>query len=100
LDFQKARRAGVDLPPPKKGKTSEGTRKRAERGREKGQSGEKTKPSAKRSKARREVLKTRAAIGSFQIRSVETCKKSRRSPASDRQSNKFRQGSQLITISH
>src|SRR3954469_556533 len=57
IGLSKARRAGVDLPPPKKGKTSEGTRKRAERDREKGQSGEKTKPSAKRSKARREVLK-------------------------------------------
>ena len=57
IGLSKARRAGVDLPPPKKGTTSETTRKRAERDLEKGQSGEPKKPSAKRSRARLEVLK-------------------------------------------
>jgi Family of unknown function (DUF6496) len=57
IGLSKARRAGVDLPPPKKGKTSETTRKRAERDLEKGHSGKPTKPSAKRSKARLDVLK-------------------------------------------
>ncbi|MGI9071104.1 MAG: DUF6496 domain-containing protein [Bryobacteraceae bacterium] len=57
IGLSKARRAGVDLPPPKKGKTSEATRKRAERDLEKGHSGKQTKPSAKRSKARLDVLK-------------------------------------------
>lgn len=57
IGLSKARRAGVPLPPPKKGATSEATRKRAERDLEKGGSGKQTKPSAKRSRARREVLK-------------------------------------------
>src|SRR5689334_1204079 len=37
IGLSKARRAGVDLPPPKKGTSSETTRKRAERDYEKGQ---------------------------------------------------------------
>jgi hypothetical protein len=57
IGLSKARRAGVDLAPPRKGTTSEGTRKRAERDLEKGQSGKQTKPSAKRSRATREALK-------------------------------------------
>jgi hypothetical protein len=56
IGLSKARRAGVPLPPPKKGATSEATRKHAERDLEKGSSGKQTKPSAKRSRARREVL--------------------------------------------
>jgi hypothetical protein len=35
IGLSKARRAGVDLPPPKKGRVSEATRKRAERDLEK-----------------------------------------------------------------
>ena len=58
IGLSKARRAGVDLPPPKKGTTSEITRKRAERDLEKGHTAKKTKPaSAKRSRARIEALK-------------------------------------------
>jgi hypothetical protein len=57
IGLSKARRAGVDLPPPKKGRVSEATRKRAERDLEKGRSGKPAKTSAKRSQARREVLK-------------------------------------------
>src|SRR5688572_18834544 len=57
IGLSKARRAGVKLPPPKKGTTSEATRKRAETDYEKGQSGKTTKPSAKRSKATRQALK-------------------------------------------
>src|ERR1700751_846774 len=56
IGLSKARRAGVDLPPPRKGTTSEGTRKRAERDLEKGQSGKQTKPSAERSRATRDAL--------------------------------------------
>src|ERR1700756_687317 len=54
IGLSKARRAGVDLPSPRKGTTSEGTRKRAERDLEKGQSGKQTKPSAERSRATRD----------------------------------------------
>ena len=57
IGLSKARRAGVDLPPPKKGTTSEATRKRAKRDLEKGHSGKQTKPAVKRSKARLDVLK-------------------------------------------
>jgi uncharacterized protein DUF6496 len=58
IGLSKARRAGVELPPPKKGTTAGSTRKRAERDLEKGRRGGKqAKPSAKRSQARREVLK-------------------------------------------
>src|SRR4051812_23951497 len=57
IGLSKARRAGVDLPPPKKGATSEATRKRAERDLEKGRTGKQAKPSAKRSRARLETLK-------------------------------------------
>lgn len=57
IGLSKARRAGVELAPPKKGATSETTRKRAERDLEKGRSRKPAKPAAKRSKARLEALK-------------------------------------------
>jgi hypothetical protein len=57
IGLSKARRAGVDLPPPRQGKTSQATRKEAERDLEKGHSGNRAKPSAKRSRATREALK-------------------------------------------
>jgi hypothetical protein len=57
IGLSKARRAGVELPPPKKGTTSEATRKRAERDLEKGASGKPSKTSDKRSRARIEALK-------------------------------------------
>jgi hypothetical protein len=57
IGLSKARRAGVDLAPPKKGRASEATRKRAERDLEKGESRAAAKPSAKRSRATKEALK-------------------------------------------
>jgi len=52
IGLSKARRAGVDLPPPKKGSTSERTRKSAERAYARGHGAPaKTRPSAKRSRA-------------------------------------------------
>ncbi len=58
IGLSKARRAGVKLPPPKKGTTSEATRKKAEREYKNAESGKTaSKPSAKRSGARRRVLK-------------------------------------------
>jgi hypothetical protein len=53
----KARRAGVKLPPPEKGKTSERTRRNAERAYEAGQSGQPHKPSRTRSRAITRALK-------------------------------------------
>jgi hypothetical protein len=56
IGLSKARRAGIPLAPPKPGKTSEATRKAAERDVKKGQSAKK-KPSAKRSRATESALK-------------------------------------------
>jgi hypothetical protein len=55
IGLSKARRAGVDLTPPKKGTASEATRKKAKQDSAKGHSH--AKPSAKRSKATTEALK-------------------------------------------
>lgn len=57
IGLSKARRAGVNLPPPKKGRTSPATRKKAERDLAKGRSGAKSKTSAKRSRATTAALK-------------------------------------------
>src|SRR5687768_14607908 len=56
IGLSKARRAGVDLPPPKKGEAKEETRKSAERDNRRGKSGKKT-TSAKRSRATTQALK-------------------------------------------
>jgi hypothetical protein len=56
IGLSKARRAGVKLPPPKKGATSERTRKRAERDYEAGRKSAK-RTSTKRAKATERALK-------------------------------------------
>ncbi len=56
IGLSKARRAGVDLPPPKAGSVSEKTRKQAKRDTAKGAVGA-GKPSAKRSAASSRALK-------------------------------------------
>jgi hypothetical protein len=55
IGLSKARRAGVDLPPPRKGPTSERTRKSAARAHRAGQ--KRRQPSAKRSRATLTALK-------------------------------------------
>src|SRR2546423_280616 len=58
IGLSEARRAGVDLPPPKKGKVSERTRESAERAWEVGQGKRAPRaPSAKRSRAIKAALK-------------------------------------------
>ena len=57
IGLSKARRAGVKLPPPRKGATSERTRKSAARAYRAGQSGRTRKPSARRSRATEKALK-------------------------------------------
>lgn len=57
IGLSKARRAGVALPPPKEGRTSEQTRRQAKRDLSRGQSRGNTKPSAKRSRATTNALK-------------------------------------------
>lgn len=56
IGLAKARRAGVELPPPEKGETSEETREQAQRDLRKGQS-HSTKKSSKRSRAATRTLK-------------------------------------------
>ena len=57
IGLNKARRAGVDLKPPKKGKTSAKTRKSAESAYRKGHSKTKKKTSSRRSRAVENALK-------------------------------------------
>ena len=57
IGLSKARRAGVKLQPPKKGKASEKTRTQAEHNYEQGQTSPGRKPSATRSRATTEALK-------------------------------------------
>lgn len=57
IGLSKARRAGVKLPPPKAGTTSERTRKQAARDTAKGKAKPNAKPSAKRSRAIEKALK-------------------------------------------
>jgi hypothetical protein len=57
IGLSKARRAGVDLKPPKKGTTSSKTRKSAERDYSRGRSGKKKTASASRSRSRLAALK-------------------------------------------
>ena len=57
IGLSKARRAGVKLPPPKEGRVSSQTRAKAESDYQKGQSGKRVKPSAKRSRSRIAALK-------------------------------------------
>jgi hypothetical protein len=61
IGLSKARRAGVDLPPPKKGTVSEKTRKSAEHAYEAGQTNPNHKPSRTRSKAVWERCSTKAS---------------------------------------
>src|SRR3954466_10494019 len=57
IGLNKARASGVDLKPPKKGRTSEKTRKSSESAYRKGHSKKKKSTSARRSKAVRGALK-------------------------------------------
>jgi hypothetical protein len=57
IGLSKARQAGVDLPPPPKGRTSERTRRSAERAYEAGQDGRAHTPSPRRSRAALRALK-------------------------------------------
>lgn len=56
IGLSKARRAGVDLPPPKKGKVTDKSRKSAERAYKQGQEAPNRKPSRTRSRATERAL--------------------------------------------
>ena len=57
IGLSEARRAGVDVPPPKKGRVSEQTRRKAEQDYRKGREPAAHKPSPKRSRATLNALK-------------------------------------------
>jgi hypothetical protein len=57
IGLSKARRAGVKLPPPKKGSTSDRVRRQAKRDLKKGSGAKKGKPSPTRSRAAKKALK-------------------------------------------
>lgn len=57
IGLSKARRAGVKLPPPQKGRTAASTRTRAQRDYRKGQNGPKRKAAPRRSRATLGALK-------------------------------------------
>jgi Family of unknown function (DUF6496) len=61
IGLSKARRAGVKLPPPKRGKSSEQVRKHAEQDLAKGSGRRRSRPSAKRSRATLEALKKKGS---------------------------------------
>jgi Family of unknown function (DUF6496) len=81
IGLSKARRAGVKLAPPKRGRASETTRSAAERDYKKGQTGRRNKPSAKRSRATTAALKREghsAASHGALSRQARTAAKARR----------------------
>jgi hypothetical protein len=86
IGLSKARRAGVDLKPPKRGQTSEKTRHSAERAYERGQGAPaKHKPSAKRSKAIENVLQHEGhSAASHRALSRQAHSAARKRTASDR----------------
>jgi hypothetical protein len=85
IGLSKARRAGVPLPPPKKGKTKESARKNAQREVEAGQSGSKPSTSPRASRARDRVLQQEPhTTASHSALSRQTLRSSRERGAADR----------------
>jgi hypothetical protein len=85
IGLSKARRAGVDLKPPKKGEASEKTRKSAKAAYKAGQKNPRKKPSKKRSQATVGALQregTEAASSTALARQAKSAAKKR--PASER----------------
>ena len=86
IGLSKARRAGVPLPPPKKGKTKESTRKSAERAYEAGQSGKGHSPSPRASRAREKALQEEPhSSASHSALSRQATRAARERGAEDRQ---------------
>jgi Family of unknown function (DUF6496) len=85
IGLSKARRAGIPLPPPKKGKTKESTRESAKRDYEAGQSGDEHSPSPRASRARERVLQQEPhTSASHKALSRQTSRTSRERGAADR----------------
>ena len=82
IGLSKARRAGVNLPPPKKGTVSEKTRRSAQRAYNRGRSGKAT-ASGRRSQARQRALKRegRSAASRKELSKQTRAAARRRAPA-------------------
>ena len=95
IGLSKARRAGVKLPPPEKGTTSERTRKSAASAYRAGQGGRRRKPSTRRSRATTRALKReprKAASPAAISRQARTARKRTRSTARKRTASSSRRG--------
>ena len=91
IGLSKARRAGVELAPPSKGKASATTTKKAEQDYRKGQSRSNRKPSARRSRATSSALKKEgrsAASHSALSRQARTAARNRGAAARSRSAKK------------
>ena len=85
IGLSKARRTGIPLPPPRRGRTKESTRKSAEREYEAGQSKSDHPPSPRASRARKRVLKQEPhSSTSHKALSQQTSRSSRERGAEDR----------------
>ena len=85
IGLSEARRAGVKLPPPKKGRTSAATRKKAAQDTAKGRSGSRKAPSRRRSQAATRALKREGrSAASHQALSRQAKGAARRRSASER----------------
>ncbi len=94
IGLSKARRAGVDLPPPAKGKTSERTRKSAQRAYNTGQSQPNRPVNAKRSRATTKALqKEGGAAASHEAISAQT-KQQARNRTPEQRSDSARKGAE------
>jgi len=90
IGLSKARRAGVDLPPPPRGRASAATRRRAEQDLERGHDHSHRKPSARRSRATLEALKRepRAAASTRALSRQAKSSRHRRSTSRKTQSSR------------
>ena len=85
IGLSQARRAGVDLPAPKKGKTSKQTRRKAQQDRKAGKDHPRRKPSVKRSRATQQALKREGtAAASHKALSQQAKTAARRRTAGER----------------
>jgi hypothetical protein len=85
IGLSKARRAGVELPPPKRGQASARTRKQAKRDLRRARKGTRRKPSARRSRATKRALKREGrSAASRKALSRQARSAARRRPARSR----------------
>jgi hypothetical protein len=85
IGLSKARRSGVDLPPPRRGRTSESTRRRAERDADTGRRGSERRPNPRRSQATTRALRREGRSAASKTALARQAKQqARRKSASER----------------